>query len=154
MTLEYRILQVLGVLMNEIQQKVMVTSVMSAGIWIHCLSLNVLIKMPDGENNILFAGVFLFLTLEGAGCISVVVGGWAQVNIQSENLFQRLNCNLSESAMHGERNVHELRKFFRSCAYVKVKFGTLNYIDRLTPLNSIAFSLDLTVNLLLLRKKN
>lgn len=138
--------------MNDIQQKVMVTSVISAGIWVHCLALNVLIKMPDENNNMLFAGIFLFLTLQAAGTISVVVGGWAQVNIQSEYIFQQLSWKLTESEMHGKRSVHKLRKFYRSCSYVRVKFGSLNYIERVTPLKCMAISLDLTVNLLLLRK--
>lgn len=138
--------------MNEILQKVMVTSIIMAGIWVHCLSLNVLIRMPGG-NNIFFSCLFLFLTLQSAGVISVEVGGWAQVNIQSLYVFQQLKCKLADRAMHGERSVHELRKFYKSCSNIKVKFGSLNYIERLTPLKCMAFSLDLTVNLLLLRGK-
>lgn len=39
-----------------------------------------------------------------------------------------------------------------ACADVKVRFGSLNYNDRLTALNVISFEIDKTVNLHLLNK--
>lgn len=169
-------LQVLGTLMNEIQQKAMVTSIITCAIWIHCLALNVLIKMPNGHGDLIFFFVFLFLTVEAWGAVSVCVGGWSQVYIQSEKNSQHFARNLAKTKMPARclkqgnafkqvasvvassnmeagrrRYVLELKRFYKSCSYVKVKFGSLNFIERLTPLNCMDTSLALTVNLLLIR---
>lgn len=43
-----------------------------------------------------------------------------------------------------------IKKIWRSCDKIKVKFGDSNFLEELTPLRCLDFSVDMTVQLLLL----
>ncbi len=44
------------------------------------------------------------------------------------------------------------QRFYRSCAPLKIRFGSINFVDRLTPLACVDFSNGLTMQLLLVGK--
>ncbi len=45
---------------------------------------------------------------------------------------------------------HFLKRVYWSLSFIKVKFGSFNFVDSLTPLNLVHFANELTVQILLL----
>lgn len=142
MFVEYRTLQVLGTFMNRIQQKVMVTSFITCAIWIHCLAINVLIKRPGGENDLIFMLVFSFLTLMAWAAVSVCIGGWAKFYIQSENIFVALKRNLYDVQSAAEGNATGKNRFINIArSVVGNRAKTSKYASELKNFSGVVLTL-------------
>ncbi|CAL8121240.1 unnamed protein product [Orchesella dallaii] len=89
--------------------------------------------------------VAIMLVFEALDCYLVILGvyGFAgDVNTTSKIVLQTLQCKLK-----GEKKI--VRKELKSLSVLKMKFGTANYIDKMTPLIFINFNHGRIVDLLL-----
>lgn len=140
--------------MNEIQQKVVITVIVIAAVVFHTFTLNTLVKMLALANrDLLQLLLILFLAEQALFVEIVVIGGMAQVYWQSQECFIQLKRDLT---LEVKGNLKELKwklKFYKSCSMVKVRFGSLNFIDRLTALRCMELSNELTMQVLLVAKR-
>lgn len=136
--------------MNEIQQKIPMSVIVVAGILAQSLSMTTLVKLPWKSDNILslilYAGVLINCIL----AMSVTLGGMAGILGQCENTLKNLHSHNTLTASRKEQRCRKI--FYRSCMAIKVRFGSINFVDQLTPLNCINFANDMTLNLLLVGK--
>lgn len=146
-TAQYRTLQVLGILMNEIQQKFLITSLVIAATLILSCGMTVVVQMPFTKGNLLQLSVFLVLMTDSALLLIVILGNMSKVLVQSHRIFEVVRTHMTTQKISDRK---QMEKFLKSCNFVKVRFGTLNYIDSLTPIKCIDFANDLTVQLLLI----
>lgn len=153
----YRELQLLGNLNNSIKQKLITSSMLINGILFHaiCFSATIfLTKSYQAGENFVSLAYFVLTAVDCFMLIVVLFGEMSCVHKESKHILENLKRHQSPtraSAASRYRKVWQ-RKFFRSCAPLSVKFGANNFVDELTPLNSLNFSWGLVVQLLLLRR--
>lgn len=151
----FRELQVFGNLNNHIQQGIMTSSVLVAAILCSYFSFTAIIlltkKNPLEQVWIPIAffaivGPAWFLTIQ------VTFGGMSGVYKESRRILLTSKCLMVIWLETGlPRQVRSWQKrFFNSCTPIKVKFAAENFVEELTPLNAVDFSLGLVVQLLLL----
>lgn len=154
-SINYRALQVVGVLMNDILKTVIVTSLVVAATIMLAFGLTLLILLPATVQNVPVLGVCCLVVISVVAMLLVNIGLWANIYKQS-----MLNQHQLAVLAVTRRNVDSIysatwkRKLFRSCASVRVIFGSINFIETGTPLKCFDFSNQLAVNLLLLIKKS
>lgn len=148
----YRDVQILGVLSNDIQQKIMVPSMLLYVTIVHAFSITALVRLSSGQ----LAPIMMFamLAVESFLCIIVMFGGMSRIIMKSKEIQKAVNWRLydcrrleSVSLVEGKWQA----KFFSSCLPIKVKFGQDNFVDVLTPLNTMNYSHCLAVQLLLIQ---
>lgn len=149
MSTQFRTLQVLATLMNEIQKDMMIPCITLCAIPAVSISMVMVVRTPPTNGQILESVTVFFGLFEVVFILLVIFGAMAQVIKQSETTFQELKRHLSECKNQTRLEVHWKRKFYRSCNNIKVKLGSINFIDRLTPLNCVNMANDFTVQLLL-----
>lgn len=136
-------------LMNEIQQKTLLTVIIVAGIPFIALCSTILVRIVQGSAALVIIMVISIALISAVLAVIFLVGGMAQLFAYSDNFLLSVNrliakptCTLSDK--------RTLRKFVLSCNKISAKFGFMNYVESITPLNCIDFSNQLTVQLLLL----
>lgn len=145
----FRQIQVLVTLANNISQESALTSLIIAGIAGISTGLAMLIRIPWTSDNIIKLFIFMCCTINGFLILLVCLGGMVAVHRESKHLLQktkRTHHYTGKSQM--ERKMY--RKFWRCCAVTKIKFGGTNYVEELTPVNCLNFSINVTVQFLLL----
>lgn len=147
----YRTLQVVEKLMNEVIQKVLVTSVVVSAIFTHTVAMNVVIGILKTNGNYLVILLFLFLLNQCLLVEIVLLGSMSKIYLLSQDILDSLKYRLVQTTYEPKKS-RELKRWFTSLTPVCVRFGTLNFVDRLTALNCIDFTNNLTVNLLLLNQ--
>lgn len=143
---EQRGLQVLGNVMNELQQHRLITCCIVGLVLMSSISLNICIK---ASNNWVVGFLGLSVLLTTGMLIIVCLGEISQVYVQSEENLQVVKQYL---AQRSSNEFKWQRKFLQSCSHIKVMFGSYNFVDQLTPLNVFLFGVNLTVNIILLSK--
>lgn len=152
----YRQIQLLGNLNNLIQQRIMTTSMLINGIVCHafCLTGAILTtKNYVGKQSTISLTFFLTIAIDCLLMIIVMFGGLSNVFKESKissYKMKQLSCDWKDKGVSRITQSWQIR-FFWSCSPVKVKFGSTNFVEELTPLNAINFSLGLVVQLLLLK---
>lgn len=134
--------------MNEVQQKVFVTTIITASIVLHAALFTLTIRLAR-SGDWLMCAFFAFLTTDTLGVFVVLIGCMSKVHVTSHKMFEKLRCQACKLNKMDKRLWNRLN---RSCTNIRVKFGSLNYIDRLTPLNCLDFANNLTYNILLLSR--
>ncbi len=126
-------------------------------VFIYCeiLTVSVLLALlvgflsgADKDSNIVMMATFMVTVVDAIICILVILGGIVSVYIKSKVTLQatkRLGFGIS-----CKRSRNWMRRFFRSCDVIKIKFGDNNFLEELTPFKCLDFSLNLTVQFLLL----
>lgn len=154
---DYRQLQLLDNLNNAIQQKVMTPSILIMNIVFHaiCLSASVFI-IKDYHIGGSFAALAYFgmMTIDLFLMLLVLYGGMSCVYKESKHLLLNVKSSQGQAVREGKSKKIRMwqSKFFKSCTILKVRFGGNNFVDALTPLNSLNVSLGLVVQLLLLKQ--
>lgn len=106
--------------------------------------------MKENGHIAILAGMIIPQTL---GNMFVLGGGMALVHEISVIVVKnrKYDYNSAISCSEDQRFLHNWRKkYFTSCASLKVKIGQVNYFEGCTTLMSLNISTSLTVNLLLL----
>lgn len=155
----YRELQTLANLNNVIHQKIVTTSMLVAGIILHAFCFTAAILTLRNSHlisynqfilQISFFGIYAFNALL---YIMVFLGGLSQLHKESMKLFRGIKLYRYELIkLCFPRHIRSWQaKFFRSCSALKVKFGSNNYVEELTPLNALNLSLALVIQLLIIQ---
>lgn len=151
LALNYRKLQVGAIMMNEVQQKVLLTLVITASIVMFPISANLLIRNSQAESNIFVLALPGVILVGSILVMLFVLGGMSQLSLYSE-LYIRHGKQLPVKYPRIAIERRLSLKFWRSCSIITAKFGSINFVDVLTPLNCIDFANHLTLQLLLLIK--
>lgn len=156
----FREIQILATISNSISQRVLVNITFTFSILFHAFSFAITVVMlqgsdiHDGSEKIILL-VFITQAVQTFLLIIVAFGGMSLVYKESTGIFWRIR-NSNGGGMEGggfsKGHIRWRRKFMNSCVPIKVKFGQNNFVEPLTPLNSINFSLGLIVQILLLRR--
>jgi len=81
----------------------------------------------------------------------VGAGGLVGVFAESKTVLDKLITLNTPGKNNSSRLEFKWRqRFYRSCSTIKIKFGAINHLDELSPLNFINNALDLSVNMILL----
>lgn len=150
---QYRTLQVLGTIMNGVQQKVWITYTIVGTIMCQCLSFSLVIKTIQTKSynhNLILLGVFSVVGLNDVLLLSFLVGGMAQVMEESHKLIRQWKKPPSTLGIKICREKLWESRFVKGCDIIKVRFGALNFIDKVTPLNCLDFANEITVHILLI----
>lgn len=148
----YRHIQLLTNLCNEVHQKYLLSSMIVTSILILSCSLVPLVQIPISSDNAPVLCMLLGACLDSLFYELFCLGGMVTVHKKSKIFIRKLKleaCIVSESVGNGRWT----RKFARSCAPIKIKFGSNNFIEELTPLKCLTCSLRLTVQILLVARK-
>lgn len=145
---EYRYIQQVANLCNDIQQKIVISTLLSGAIVLLGVNLALLIRFTSGPGNT------SLIMITGTTCVETGVflifslHGMAEINHHSKSNLQRLKGRLF--LITGRENRRWTQRFIKSCAAIKIKFGGNNFVERLTPLNCISHALQISVQILLL----
>lgn len=151
---QYRTVQLLGKLFNEILQRVFVSVIL-----VYCVlrqaicSALVIVAYKMPQVNLVEVGVVGLMQLDTATALVVLIGGLSQVYATSSEVIYGCRKYSAAGSSFSKAKYRSEIKFLKSCSHVMVAFGELNYIDKVTPLNSIDFSNNLAVQFLLLGKR-
>lgn len=140
---KYRTLQILGVLQNEIQQQFLLTELVVASIVLLSLCTTIVTKL--GISGIV-AVVCIIIVVDCLSILTVLLGGMAMVHSTSVKGTQQLMALLALE----KANFKTRRMIYKSLVSIKMRFGSINFVDSLTPLKCIDYANSLTVQLLLL----
>lgn len=146
MTIQYRTLQVIGTVMNNIQQGKVMTNLIGTMVILEAVCMNLCVK-SKGSVDILAMGMVTLLLMVLLNF--VWLGEISQVNTLSQEV--RKVCR--SSLVNKQRSDIKLQKrLIWSCDQVCVCFGFGNVVEKLTPLNTWMLVVNLTINLLLVKE--
>ncbi|CAL8136414.1 unnamed protein product [Orchesella dallaii] len=127
--------------------------------------IGILFAMLVGSSMILTSMTYImFRVLNSTIIISLPVSVWILIEIfdtvvvilyifgQAGSLFSLSSQVLNEersACLLGRANLHK-RKVLRSCTPIRIEFGLSNFIDKVTPLKFVEFSIDRLVDLMLM----
>lgn len=91
--------------------------------------------------------ILLFLLELGGPCVWITAGLGAQANTHTTSELVLLELR---QKCKGVKGAKFLVRFYSSCRVIKVGMGSINYIDKATPLTVLDYCIASTVNFLLL----
>lgn len=146
----YRYIQLLVDLNNEILQKSVMPVLITGTTLVMGFSLATVVHTPWTLENIL---VLLLTFAEYMDCFLFQIfclGGMAGVYKASKVAFLNLKCQCGN--ISAVRNRMWMRRFLKSCTVAKVKFGGNNFVEELTPLNTVGWAINISVQVLLFHR--
>ncbi len=147
----YRKIQVLNGLCNEVQHGAPMFFIMFYGVLVNAVSMVGLALIPWNKENVFPLTCFVLLLVYSVLFLLVFLGGMGNIFQYSKRLIgKRRVLGLK---MGGNIKDCRKRKFYVSCQPVKFRFGELNFVDRLTPLNCTVLANRITLQLLILGGK-
>lgn len=146
LSVRYRTLQVLGILMNEIQKRAIVSTLIVLGIPL--LSFCCTLLLTSSGSSLHIFGFFAVAGLLMIAVFLIVLGGMSQLHQESKKCIMK--CSSCPCRKTSRNEYKWQRNFLASCTLIKANFGEINFVDYLTPLRCIDFSMNLTVSLVLL----
>jgi len=104
-----------------------------------------LIKLHWNSSNLIALFIFTSCSTNGLLVLMICLGGMVAIRSKSKKVLQE------NKVMQGEtqRESKIYRKFWQSCPIIKIKFGAQNFVEELTPLNCLDFTVNLAVQFLL-----
>lgn len=150
----YRKIQVLGCLCNEVQQSDVLFITIVSSLLSLVTALVSTFTIPWVPENAIVLGFFGSVAIELSFFLLTVIGTMAETYCEFEKTLNQLNGRgmLLDKCIKSKESKWKQR-FYISCTPVKFKFGQISFVDRLTPLIFMLFSVDQTVTLLLLGKR-
>lgn len=146
----YRSVQILELLANEIQQRSTLPQALVICLGVQSVAVVDLIRAPGMDLSTLALAGSMFIN--AMWFVVLFMSGMAGIYIESKLVHQKdANANADLGQTRKEKTWR--RKFMRSCPFIKIRFGDLNFVEELTPLNCLDFGNHITVQLLLLTKK-
>lgn len=144
----YRHIEVIASICNKIQQRTQLPTIIAGSIVTLGVSLAFLVQTPATPDNASLLVLMLLASVNTTFFLLFCLGSLAQVYKESVAALESIRLQLPKVSEVNERRW--LRKFIRSCAVIKMKFGGNNFVEELTPLNCISHAIDLSVQILLL----
>jgi len=151
----YRQLQILARLHNNIQQKIITTAVIISAPLLLAFSTHTVVKSPWNVEN---AGIIIVFGFIGVNCIVIITtvfGGFADVCSKSKTYLRQLKRNSMKMSWvggnWGKWTTKWYGRFWKSCSFIRIRFGAANFVEPNTPLRCLDCAVNLTVNLLLLK---
>lgn len=145
----YREIQILSKIMNEVSKGWIILLLLICATVIQSMDTTILVlTYSKKEREIVIMSYF------GANAVLATIGlvyfvtQMAMLHESSNKSFWMLKQNLSACSTKKEMKLE--KRFYKSCWTIKQQFGCHNFVDRLTPLNSILAANNLTINMLLL----
>lgn len=132
-------------MMNTLIQSELNGTIACSATFLLALCEATLVKLPFAQEHLAGWLLFGFLLLNCLLAVVVVLGGYAQVHETSKEVLRKLTRNLL--AVTKARN--ERKQFRNSCSVIKVRLGSINFVEALTPLNFVDFANGLAVQILL-----
>lgn len=135
--------------MNDAQQKAFVTVVVFGGIPIAAISMATLIRLQATKETMVLLGLLAVLVPNSLMALLVLLGGMAELATESGNCTKQIR----RSVEHWQHSKTERKHLYRSCSTlttINVRFGSLNFIESVTPLKCIDYANQLTIQVLLL----
>lgn len=148
----YRELQLLSMLCNSVQQN-LIGSLIVAAIIAISIDVGFLVQLNQIMGNQSHFLVTALLVLSFADCFAiqmVLLGGMVSVCAESKKVLREAK-NMKGISVSGQQKLL-VTKMWRSCDKIKMKFSDNNFLEELTPLRCFDFSVDMTVNFLLLSR--
>lgn len=164
--LMYRNIQILAKIGNEIQQRSFMMAMVLVAMAFLAGCTPLLIITPFHSDNLMALGTFGVLIFHGYLVVVVFLGGMASIYRKSNEVRRHFYSELHVLG-GGEKTSMEIlgrsktnhrpfkwkRCFLQSCPLIKIRFGSLYFVDELTPLNIVNLSNDLSVQVLLMTSK-
>lgn len=155
--LKYRNIQILTIMFNEFTQFIVTPTVLVGGIVVVSMSTVGVVSVPWNSMHMPWCVILCILLINGIFALVIVFGNMAQIYAKSKRLIESSKTRTRVVFFTG-KTYHKIDakwrgRFYMSCSPIKFKFGRLNFIDRLTPLNCIIFANRMSVQLLLLVKR-
>lgn len=144
----YRHIQILVNLFNDIQQKVLVPSMIAGSVIGQGVSLAFLINTPSTSESFPVLIVMAIVCVDTALLLIFCLRGFAEVHVESRGALRNIKSTIM--LLHGRMQMKWMRRFLKSCGIIKMKFGSNNFVEMLTPLNCICQAAQVTVQILLL----
>lgn len=149
----YRNLQILALLMNEEQKWGITANLAFLSIIAQAGSVSGIILISWNAENITGI-VFLLLQLStAANNLFGTFGSQSSILGVTEVLIKNLNS--SERSCNGDRGNRLDRKwrhrFFKSCKPIRVGFGSINFVDALTPLTCVDMGNNMAANFVMMK---
>ncbi len=114
---------------------------------VQALALSTLVGSVMSDFNML--AFLLLLTVDCLVAILVILGEMGMVYQTSNSWVKKMQLKINTRRIPLRDRKWEGR-FYKSCSALRIMIGSRNFVDQLTPLNSLQFSMTLTANLLLL----
>jgi len=146
----YRKLQVLGCLCNEVQKSDIMGIMTFGSILTLIFALNSVLTIPWTRENAHVLAFFGMVTFNATANFLVCFGAMAEVYDEFVEALDQMKGRGVLLVRRVGKGAKWKNRFYISCTPVQFKFSGHSYVDRLTPLNFIAFSIDQTVSLLLI----
>ncbi len=142
----FRHIQLLNAMLNEFHQDKLVFVITVTPIFVVAFALVTFVKSPNAD--IMYLATLTIIIIDGFLAILITLGQMAILHSKSHEVIKYMLCK------HGSQSTRNSRRseltFYKSCLPLRVKMGTGNFIESLTPLNCLGHSLNLSVNVLLL----
>lgn len=148
----YRHIQLLSILCSEIQQKILMVSLICSTIVVSSFCLATLAHISFNTDNFSVMCILLCTYLDSTFASLFCFGGMVSVNQKSKVFIQKLKSRRSSSQVEME-NLW-IRKFARACMPIKMKFGENNFFESLTPLKCLNCAARLTIQILLCERRH
>ncbi|CAL8146979.1 unnamed protein product [Orchesella dallaii] len=146
----YRSIQVLALLTNILLNTTL-TGLVCGSILIEALGLAGFVRLEWVPSNFISLAFCFIMVVNGTFSLIVLLGGMVGVYMESKRVFQALRRNLSVCITEKYKRKF-LFRFYKSCRFIRINFGSINFVDTLTPLNFVDFSVNLAVQVLLITK--
>lgn len=157
--LEYREFYILATLANNLQQSSVNIATIAGAISAQPIILVSLLKLKYSTSTLVPMLLLTVTFLEAMQFIVIFVGGWAGIYAESKALLNSYGRYIARSHSYAYKagftskvKLKWMRRFVKSCQLIKIRFGSLNFIEELTPLTCLDFANNLTIQLLLLSK--
>lgn len=135
--------------MNNIQQIAIITSIMAGGVPVLSFCLAMLIVVKPSEENLPNLVLFFLSAVTILALFLVLLGGLAQVYLQWKLNLDGIRQGAVVRVQRNQQPQKEQQKAIASFSRIQVKFGQNFFLDKLTPLKCLSYSVDLTVSIVI-----
>lgn len=147
----YRKIQLLGNLLNEVQEKYLMTIIILICTVLPAMCAATLVKICWNMKNFVFIAVFVVITMECSIFVVLALGGMADLyRKSSKSLLILQRPQLINRFQVGLNNNQWKYAFLRSCAAIKAKNFPIDFVQQHTPLRCLDFTSVVAINILLL----
>lgn len=148
----YRHVQLLSSIGNEIQQKTLIFPVIVACVLNSAYCLAMMVVTPFTSENCIVHCVLVGVYLDTTFYLLFCLGGMVAVRKMSKYFLRKLNAQfyLSPSRIKERKAIKSLK---RSVKLIKIKFGTNNFVEELTPLRFLNLAARISIQILLSERR-
>ncbi len=146
----YRQLQILNSLYNQLHKQFLAVLIVGVVSGLSLGLAQLVTCLGDGakrEVNILELALYCVTIGDTVFVIVWILGGLVEVREESERCFMKVRILEVRQMFRVKRSW--IRRYLRSCPLLKIRFGEKNFMENYTPLRCLDFSVNLTVQFLL-----